>query len=91
MWKCVGALVVGMMLVFEGGGPRMLCGGSGLEKRVGWQVRALRGHRGKVTSIAFSRDGKQIVCGSEDKLVEIWDVETGAEVGILECPLRTVR
>ena len=30
--------------------------------------------------IAFSLDGKRIVSGSHDKMVKIWDVETGAKV-----------
>ena len=30
--------------------------------------------------IAFSRDGKRVVSGSDDGLVKIWNTETGAEV-----------
>ncbi|KAJ1472814.1 WD40-repeat-containing domain protein, partial [Baffinella frigidus] len=37
-------------------------------------------HSDAVTSVKFSPDGKWIVSGSEDMLVKIWDVETGAEV-----------
>ena len=40
----------------------------------------LRGHGGEVISVAFSPDGKSIVSGSDDKLVKIWDSETGTEV-----------
>ena len=43
-------------------------------------MRALTGHSGKVYSVAFSPDGQSIVSGSKDKLVKIWDVETGAVV-----------
>ena len=43
-------------------------------------MRTLTGHTGHVWSIAFSRDGKFIVSGSADKLVKIWDTETGDEV-----------
>ena len=35
------------------------------------------GHSDVVRSVAFSRDGKTIVSGSEDKSVKIWDMETG--------------
>ena len=44
------------------------------------QVRTLTGHIAWVMSIAFSRDGKLIVSGSDDALVLIWDTETGDEV-----------
>jgi len=41
------------------------------------------GHATQVISVTFSRDGKRVVSASNDKLVKTWDVETGAEVGIL--------
>ena len=50
------------------------------ERRVGWKVCTMIGRSGAVYSVAFSRDGKWIVSGSEDTLVKIWDTETGAEV-----------
>ncbi|KAF7346897.1 NACHT-domain-containing protein [Mycena venus] len=37
-----------------------------------------QGHTHWVTSVAFSPDGKQIVSGSNDNTVRIWDAETGA-------------
>ena len=65
----------------------VFCGGVALawccrwpERRVGWQERTLRGHSEEVLSVAFSRDGKWIVSGSDDTLVKIWDAETGALV-----------
>jgi len=33
-----------------------------------------------VESVAFSPNGKRVVSASEDKLVKIWDTETGAQV-----------
>jgi len=42
-------------------------------------VCTLRGHTGKVVSLAFSPDGKSVVSGSADKYVKIWDAETGAD------------
>ena len=33
-----------------------------------------------VCSIAFSPDGKRIVSGSWNRVLKIWDAETGAEV-----------
>ena len=49
-------------------------------------MRTLRGHKSEVRSVAFSVDGQRIVSGSEDRLVKIWNAETGAEVRSLwEC------
>jgi len=48
------------------------------------QVCTLVGHSDRVLSVAFSRDGKKIVSGASDKLVKIWNAETGAEVSTLE-------
>jgi len=44
----------------------------------------LSGHSVKVHSVALSRDGKHAASGSQDRLVKIWNAETGAEVCILE-------
>ena len=47
-------------------------------------MRTLTGHSDEVYSVAFSRDGEWIISGSEDHLVKIWDVATGAEVRSFE-------
>ena len=39
-----------------------------------------RRHTDQVTSVAFSPDGRQIVSGSDDQTLRLWDVATGEEV-----------
>jgi hypothetical protein len=48
----------------------------------GWYT--LPGHSDQVLCVTLSRDGKRAASGSEDKLVKIWNAETGAEVSSLE-------
>lgn len=39
---------------------------------------SLRGHEGRVTSLAFDRDGTRLVTGSTDRSVRVWDVSDGS-------------
>jgi WD40 repeat protein len=43
----------------------------------------LRGHEGTVTSVSFSPDGKQIISGSADATIRMWDADSGALVSPL--------
>ncbi len=43
----------------------------------------LKGHRGAVSSVAISPDGKRIISGGEDGKVRIWDIEKRAEIQTL--------
>ena len=46
-------------------------------------LRILQGHRGDITSIAFSRDGLRFVTGSRDKTAKIWDLRSGRQLATL--------
>src|SRR5205814_8020420 len=38
----------------------------------------LKGHSASIRSVAFSPDSKQVVSGSNNKTVQLWDAATGA-------------
>lgn len=51
---------------------------------------ALKGHKRKVTSLAFSPDGATLVTGSWDQTVRLWDAATGVERAGLSWPVGLV-
>jgi WD40 repeat protein len=58
--------------------------------RTGKKLRALRGHKGDVRSLAFSPDGKWLASGSEDKTTKLWNVERGTLLATLPARGRAV-
>jgi WD40 repeat protein len=61
--------------------PRLI---SPRQSNWGPDVRILEGHSEQVGSAAFSRDGQQIVSCSEDKIIRVWNAQTGDQLAVLE-------
>lgn len=50
----------------------------------GKHLATLKGHSGRVNSIAFSPNGKILASGSEDETIKIWEIATGNSIATLE-------
>jgi WD40 repeat protein/tetratricopeptide (TPR) repeat protein len=59
--------------IVTGGGVNATGEASVWDARTGTLLFELRGHRGKVNSVAFSPDSMRIVTGSEDGTVKVWN------------------
>jgi WD40 repeat protein len=50
----------------------------------GAQIKALKGHKDAVSSVAFSPDGRHVLSGSDDKTIRLWSVATGETVQVFK-------
>ena len=50
-----------------------------------------QGHTGEVTSVAYSPDSTQVVTGSADKTVRVWQVASGECTATLQVSPLVVR
>jgi WD40 repeat protein len=59
--------------------------------RTGQELDTLSGHRGSISSIAISPDGKTLASIGSDRAVKLWDIRTGQEVASLEVQTGFIR
>ena len=64
------------------GNSRLLTGGADRRAKLwdlsnGRELRTFANHKGPVSSVALSLDGKRAVTGSYDRTAKVWDTETG--------------
>jgi RNA polymerase sigma factor (sigma-70 family) len=52
----------------------------------GRPIRSLSGHKDRVTSVAYSSDGRWVVTAAWDGTARLWDAQTGEEVRRLDLP-----
>jgi WD40 repeat protein len=41
-------------------------------------LATLEGHQGRVTSVAWSPDGRRLLSGGDDGSLRVWDAESGS-------------
>jgi WD40 repeat protein len=80
LYRWLPAILAGMMVVSwcEGQSPSLPNPSS-----------ILKGHNETIYSLVFSPNGKQVVTGSFDKTIKVWDAVTGKEIRTLTGPKGT--
>ncbi len=48
------------------------------------EISTLQSHKGWVSSVSFSPDGKILASASDDKIIKLWNVERGEEILTLQ-------
>ena len=47
------------------------------------EIGALKGHNGKIKSVAFNNKGTILASGSSDETIKLWNIETKTEIATL--------
>jgi WD40 repeat protein len=55
------------------------------------EVKTLTGHTSEVTSLALLRGGSQLISGSRDQSIRVWDLAQGKQIGIVQSTIGSVR
>ena len=76
-----------LSLAFSADGKRLAVGNDNavtvMDPASGRRLFVLRGHLGRVYSLAFSPDGTRLATGGGDGTARVWDAVSGQPLGLL--------
>ncbi len=95
--RTLGQVYRGVRIAFSPDGRRIVSGGGGQDAQAaeeirvtdvetGDQILVLQGHRGRITRVAVSANGKQIASAGIDGTVKLWDIATKREIAKFDGP-----